>query len=175
MLTQGYKGSSISIASLQEVMSIHLLNPCSTQTNKGNHNCFFLLSFPLPSFKGLLPRRPTHFYVCFTAGSMELVSWRGFLFSPVLYNEAWIFVLGSSPLIMTRKKKMRDCYFIHCFIYQFSIDKDISSFYLPTFLFSNLSKIFSNFTSISLWITRKFWILLKDDPFAIAIISRELI
>lgn len=105
MLTQGYKGSSISIASLQEVMSIHLLNPCSTQTNKGNHNCFFLLSFPLPSFKGLLPRRPTHFYVCFTAGSMELVSWRGFLFSPVLYNEAWVFVLGSSPLIMTRKKK----------------------------------------------------------------------
>ena len=83
----------------------------------------------------------------------------------------WLYFHFSS-LILTKRKKMR-LYLIHCFIYQFSIDKGILFFYLPIFLFSDLSKIFSLFTAILLWITRKFWSLLKDGPLANVIISRE--
>ena len=59
-----------------------------------------------------------------------------------LIYEAWIFVLGFSSLILTKREKMR-LYLIHCFIYQFSIDKGILSFDFPILLFSDLSKIFS--------------------------------
>lgn len=105
MLTQGYKGSSISIASLQEVMSIQSFKSLLYTDQQRKPQLFFPSQFSIAVFQRFASPPSTHFYVCFTAGSMDLVSWRGFLFSPVLYNEGWVFVLGSSPLIMTRKKK----------------------------------------------------------------------
>lgn len=63
-------------------------------------------------------------------------------------------------------------FLIHCFIYQFSFDKGIYSFYLPIFLFSDLSQIFSVFTAI-LMNHKKILNSSKRDPFANVIISRE--
>ena len=169
MLTQGYKESSISVASPPGVMSIWSFKSLLHTDQQRKPQLFFPPQFSIAIFQ-----RFAFFSLLsvFYRSIRELVSWRGFLFSPVLHNKDWIFVLGSSPLILTRKKNKRDCISFTAFSINSSLICISHPFIFPYFLLSHLSELFLNFTSNPLWITRKVWILLKDDPLVNVIISR---